>query len=260
MAEPRGKRVRVVGHRGAAAIAPENTLASFRAGVEAGADAVEIDVQLSSDGHLVLLHDHMLDRTTSGRGDVRSWTWEALRRLDAGSWFSSGFAGERIPDLDEAIAAVRGRSSLVVEIKARADSGEESPSPADLDTADAVLAALDRSGGFDRVTLSCAHWSLLASIASRRPRPKLALTLSWKHDEDPVAAAVRIGAVELHPPRMASTPAFVGRAHSAGLEVLPYTVNKPGELRRVLAAGADGVFTDDPGAIRRLLEKTKGRP
>src|SRR5512140_1438453 len=90
----------VVGHRGAPARAPENTAASFRAALDAGAGAIELDVGLSKDGHAVVLHDATLDRTTSGRGPLARRTWPELAELDAGGWFSPRFAGEPVLDLD----------------------------------------------------------------------------------------------------------------------------------------------------------------
>ena len=128
----------IVGHRGAAARAPENTAVSLVAGLDAGADAIEIDVGLTRDGRVVLLHDATVDRTTSGRGALRSLTWERVRALDAGSWFSRRFKGEPPIDLDDALAIVRARVPIIVEIK---------PAAHDRETVDAVLACIARTGG-----------------------------------------------------------------------------------------------------------------
>src|SRR5919197_4354903 len=98
----------VVGHRGAMGYAPENTLASFELAVEQGADVVELDVHLSRDGQVVVIHDEQLDRTTDGRGLVGDRTLDELKRLDAGSWFDPRFAGQRIPTLHEVLAWASG--------------------------------------------------------------------------------------------------------------------------------------------------------
>ncbi|HEX6849831.1 MAG TPA: glycerophosphodiester phosphodiesterase family protein [Candidatus Polarisedimenticolaceae bacterium] len=232
----------VVGHRGAAARAPENTRASLKAALDAAAPAVEIDVALSADGRVVLLHDRTLDRTTSARGPVRRKRWDELRRLDAGSWFAARFAGEAMLDLDGALDLVRDRARLVVEIK-------------DALAVDAVLAVLSRRGAERAVTISSFAWEALAVARRRHPGIDLAATVKRLERRDPVAFAVSIGASALHPNRALATPAWVERAHEAGLSVIPYTVNGAAELDRVLRAGANGCFTDDPGALLRLLAR-----
>src|SRR5919204_3658410 len=102
--EERG-RVWVVGHRGAMGYCPENTMISFARAVELGADWVELDVHLTRDGALAVIHDETLERTTNGKGLVREHTLDELKRLDAGSWFAPAYAGERIPSLDEELAS-----------------------------------------------------------------------------------------------------------------------------------------------------------
>jgi glycerophosphoryl diester phosphodiesterase len=247
----------VVGHRGAAARAPENTAASFRAALDADADAVEFDVGLSADGRAVVLHDATLDRTTNGRGRLSEKTWEELSRLDAGGWFSPRFAGEPLLDLDGALAMLRGRAGVIVEIKAGRGEPRRDPGPAGARLVEEVVAALGRSGGFEGATVSSSCRPLLAAAASAAPGLDLALVVPPWHAEDPVAAARRIGASALHPNRRLCTRRFVERAMSAGLEVVPYVVNRARELDRLIAVGVHGVFTDDPEAIRRLLARRK---
>ena len=251
-----GRPPRVVGHRGAAAKAPENTAASFSTALDAGADAIELDVGLSADGHVVVLHDATLDRTTSGHGRLADRTWLELSALDAGSWFSRRFAGERLPDLDGAMALVRGRVPVIVELKAhRRASGRGTIHPQDLALLEGVLAALRRHERTGNVAVSSSCWPLLAAAAERAPRLPLALTVPRWRRGDPVAAARDIGARALHPDRRLCTPRFMARAHAAGLEVIAYVVNRSRELDALIAAGADGIFTDDPEAMRRLVAR-----
>ena len=237
----------LVGHRGAAARAPENTRASIRAALEAGAGAVEVDVALTADGRVVLLHDRTLDRTTSGRGPVRERRWDEIRHLDAGSWFQARFAGEPPIDLDGALDLVSGRAHLIVEIK-------------DALAVDAVLEVLGRRAAGGGVTISSFAWEALAVVRRRRPELDLAVTVKRLERRDPVAFAVSIGASALHPNRALASRAWAERAHEAGLAVIPYTVNSAEELDRVVGAGADGCFTDDPAATRRLLARRAGAP
>lgn len=254
-----GRRLTVVGHRGAAARAPENTAASLRAGLEGGADAIEIDVGLAADGRVVLLHDRTVDRTTDGRGPLARMSWRELEALDAGSWFSARYRGEGLLDLDGALALVRGRVLLVVEIKAVARSGRLSR--ADRLLLRAVLAALERTGGTQKgVQVSSAHWGLLEEARALAPALSLAVTAGLSRRGDPVDHALRIGAAAIHPHRLLAGRSLVARAHEAGLEVVPYTVNRARELFGLVETGADGVFTDDPAAIRRLLARRYGEP
>ncbi len=249
----------IVGHRGASAGAPENTAASFGSALDAGADAIELDVGRTKDGHVVVLHDATLDRTTSGRGRLADRTWLELSGLDAGSWFSRRFAGERLLDLDGALALVRGRVPVIVELKAHHRAGRGAAHPDDLDLLEKVLAALRRHERPGGVAVSSSCWPLLAAAAGRAPRVPLALTVPRWRRGDPVAAAREIGAGALHPDRRLCTPRFVARAHAAGLEVIAYVVNRARELEALIAAGADGIFTDDPEAMRRLVARRFGR-
>ncbi|MEE8523355.1 MAG: glycerophosphodiester phosphodiesterase family protein, partial [Thermoanaerobaculia bacterium] len=118
------ERPRVIAHRGFSGVAPENTLVAIRKAIDVGADMAEIDVLLSRDRHVVVIHDDTLDRTTDGKGPVEDLSLEELRRLDAGSWFSAEFAGERMPTLAEVLDLVRGRILLNVEIKSEAVTRE----------------------------------------------------------------------------------------------------------------------------------------
>jgi glycerol kinase/glycerophosphoryl diester phosphodiesterase len=236
----------IIGHRGAAACAPENTAASLRAGLAAGADAIEVDVCACSDGRVVLLHDLTLDRTTSGRGPLHGLPWDRVAGLDAGTWFSSRFAGEPPIDLDAALAIARARVPLVIEVKHKDEA-------CDAATLAGVLDALARTGGTKGIVLSSAHWPLLEMV----PALRRALTVSLRAKDDPFAWASRIGAVELHVNRRLCSPAFVARARASGLRVLAYTVNRASELAPLLAAGVDGAFSDDPAGLRRALERAR---
>jgi glycerophosphoryl diester phosphodiesterase len=250
-----GRRFLVVGHRGAAARAPENTASSLAAGIEAGADLIEVDAGLTRDGRVVLLHDTTLDRTTSGRGPLRGMEWSRIGALDAGSWFSRRFAGEPPIDLDDALAIVRPRVPLIVEVKPIGSERARGLDPADRATVDGVLAAFERTGGVRGVTVSSSGWTLLAYAAERIRGLDLALTVGSAETRDPIAWAQRIGATALHPNRRLCTPTFVAHARGMGLLVIAYTVNRASELAPLLAAGVDGVFTDDPAAMRRLLSR-----
>lgn len=105
--------IEIIAHRGASALCPENTMAAFEHGLQLGATGIETDVQMSSDGRLVLIHDETLNRTAGASGWVKDTTYEQLRTLDAGSWFHADFAQERIPSLEELFDLVQGKRILL---------------------------------------------------------------------------------------------------------------------------------------------------
>ena len=255
-----GRRFLIVGHRGAAARAPENTAVGLAAGLDAGADQIEVDAGLTRDGRVVLLHDTTLDRTTNGRGPLRGRDFSRLAALDAGSWFSPRFAGEPPIDLDDALAIVRPRVPLIVEVKPTVRERARGVDPVDRATVEGVLAAFERTGGSRGVTMSSAGWTLLGHAAQRVRGLDLALTVGSTETRDPIAWAQRVGATALHPNRRLCTPGFVARARGMGLLVIAYTVNRASELAPLLEAGVDGVFTDDPAAMRRLLSRRTAAP
>jgi glycerophosphoryl diester phosphodiesterase len=227
-------------------VAPENTLASLRAGLDSGADRIEFDVRLTADGRPVLMHDADLKRTTDGKGAVAERRWEELTLLDAGSWFSAEFRGEGIPDLDDALRLLRPHVPVVVELKSEADD--------DLPLVKAILEAIRDTGGTEGITVSGKRWPLLRAAAEREVRLEVALTFGGGSRKDPVAAALEIGACALHVNNRRLNRDLVERARDAGLEIDTYTVNERKMLEKVIALGVDGVFTDDPGLIRELLD------
>lgn len=254
-----GSPLHVIGHRGAAGVAPENTLPSFRRAAEAGADAVELDLHAARSGELVVIHDETVERMTDGEGAVEEMTLEALRRLDAGHRFTAdGGAtypfrgkGHRIPTLDEALAAIPDLP-VIAEIKsARAGVAlgnwlVESPE------ADRILV-----GGFRR-----SH----VEPAGRRARWRCAYT-------DELRPYVLLGKLGLGgiaipevdaamvPERRGSlrvvTPRFVRRAHADSLGVFVWTVNRPDDARRLFEWGVDGLVSDFPAVIRRVVEERR---
>lgn len=216
-------RIRVIGHRGASAHYPENTLASFRGAMQAGAPMVELDAQLSRDGAVVVIHDETVDRTTNGRGLVANLSLAELRRLDAGG-------GERIPLLAEVLELpvavnVEIKDSAAVEAVAQLVAGRENVVVSSFD-----LDALDR----------------VRQLAPRLPLAYLSRQDDWRVVLERAQSA---GAYALNPPRQAVTGLLVEEAHRAGLHVMSYTVNDPGEGRRLQSLGVDALFTDDPAAM-----------
>jgi glycerophosphoryl diester phosphodiesterase len=239
-----GPRPLIVAHRGASRAAPENTIAAFRAAVDLRADGIEFDVQRTADGVLVVLHDATLERTTNGRGPLRAMRQADLKTLDAGSWFHPSHAGERIPTLEETIAAVPGHVRVFVEIK---------QGPAfDEDIERAVADHLSQTGVIDRCEVSSFDHLSLKRFSMAAPTIPTGILFSARLI-DPVAAATLAGAAALHPDWDLIAPDLVPLAHDHGLAVVAWTVNAADQMERLAAMGVDAIITDLPDLARRVL-------
>ncbi|GAC1486573.1 MAG: hypothetical protein NVS1B1_01800 [Candidatus Limnocylindrales bacterium] len=244
-----GDPVRVLGHRGAAALAPENTIASFAAAERLGADLVELDVRRARDGELVVIHDATLDRTTNGHGPVTAKTAAEICSLDAGSWFGSAFAGEPVPAFDQLCRWAEGRLvQLSVELKQ--DRGAH-----DAGLAAAVITTLRAHDLARRVLV---HSFDAASIAEvRRIGPEIATALLCGADvADPLSAAAAVDAGGIHVAWERVTAAFCTAAHEAGRHVHASGLTEPPAteiVARLAALGADSLEADDPGPLVDVL-------
>ena len=223
----------IIGHRGACALEPENTLRSVRRAIADGADMIEIDVRLA-DGEVVVIHDDTLERTTDGHGPLHEIPFQELRRLDAGD-------GELIPTLQEVLDLTLGRLPLNIEIK-------ESEASAAVCHLLGAIPDLDPA----EILISSFH-----EEAIRKTRQLLsAIPIGILSSEEPVDQCLQIadelGARTLHPNIDSLEAEFVAAAHDAGLRVLPYTVRTDEQLERALGCGADGCFADDPAWARAM--------
>jgi len=171
-----------IAHRGASGSAPEHTRPAFERALELGVDMIELDVQLSRDGQLVVIHDYDLQRTTGASGAVREWSFADIKRLDAGTWFGVPFAGEHVLSLDEVIDIVGTRARLNVEIKAP---------EADWSALAATLTGtLQRRGVLDETIISCFEPAALAAV--RHCTPTARLGVLWQQTEFGAAARRRL--------------------------------------------------------------------
>ncbi len=234
----------VVGHRGASAHAPENTLAAFRLARDVGADGIELDVHLTADGVPVVIHNAGVEATTNGTGRISDLTLDEVKRLDAGSHFGPAFAGERIPSLAEALGAV-GHDLLVnIELKPQPKGGRSLES--------AVGDVVRGLGMESRVWFSSFKPYSLAAI--RRAIPgvpcgllvsPLTLTALWLAPVTPMEA--------LHPHHTLYTGWVAALSRRLGLKSAVWTVDDPETVARVVQVGVDAVITNDPGAVLRQL-------
>ena len=231
--------MRIIAHRGASAVAPESTRAAIRAAAHAGASMVELDVQMTRDGRLVVFHDEQVRRTTNGTGRVRAMPYARLARLDAGSWFHPRFAGERILLVSQVFRLVPKTMRINLELKrTRARS-----------LLVRRLRRLIRSAGARRrLLVSSFDPSLLRRLAST----PLARALICRHDPDrSLRQAIRLGCAAWHPFHTLVTRPRVAHAHAAGLAVHAWTVDRPAAARRLMRCGVDGIFTNDPARFAR---------
>jgi glycerophosphoryl diester phosphodiesterase len=237
--------VLVIGHRGASGHAPENTFAAFKKAVALGAAFIETDLQLSRDAHFVAIHDATVNRTTSGQGAVHDMTLAELRKLDAGSWFGSEFAGERIPTLEE-IFEFSKKNDVVfyLEIKPGGSWGGEH----------ALVGALRESGEIPRTVVISFDAAIVLSL--RKIEPTLMTGLLYDGQiENPIDKGVEIGARQLVVRGDLVTPAMIAQIHKKDLQVVCWTVNQPAHMRMLMAAGVDGIMSDYPDRLAAAVKK-----
>jgi len=233
-----------IAHRGASGSAPEHTRPAFEKALAVGVDMIEIDIQLSRDGELVVIHDVELGRTTDGSGRVSAHTCAELKTLDAGRWWGAPFAGERILRLEEVFALVSGRAALNVEVKAPHEDWAVA-APRLLDT----LRHCDAAGA---TIVSCFAPEFLAAL--RRLSPDVRVGLLWSRPDLSGAWdwVRRLGARSIHPQWTLVSDGLVRHAHGLGCQVLAWTVNEVTDMRRLLDAGVDGIISDFPERFAAL--------
>ena len=224
----------VIAHRGASGTCPENTLIAFARAAALGAHMIELDVQLTRDGEVVVMHDWTLERTTDGAGAVSDRTLAEIRRLDAGAWFGPAFRGTRVPTLADVLAAVG--LPVNVELKPVGDDGLEA----------CALAVVESASALARVVFSSFDADALERLRARAAGATLAVLWDAGPVADAVARARCVGARALHLRKDRTTPDALAAAAAAGLPVRAWTVNERGEMDRLVAAGVEGIFTDFP--------------
>ena len=236
------KKPLVIGHRGFKARYPENTMAGFRAALASSVAMIELDVQLSSDGHPVVIHDDDLDRTTDGKGPVTALSLSELKKLDAGSWFDPQFANESIPTLAEVLNLVGNRALINVEIKVKPDRKVDALQDIDIIT----LSLIRRKKLEKQVLISSFNKYVLERISRMDQPPALGVLTEFGEDINIFRVCQTLGAFSWHPYFLEVDKEKITRMHQKGIRVMPYTVNSPNEMKMALNTGVDGFFTDDP--------------
>jgi len=234
--------VQVIGHRGAAALAPENTWPGFDVALELGVDAVETDVRATRDGVLVLLHDERLDRTTDGTGPVHETAWAVVHVLDAGWWFGTEYAGAGVPRLDETLSRYGRRTHLVLEIKQLGVEGQ-------------VLKEVRLRGLLGQVTFTSFDLDAVCRVKASCPQAKVGY-LARDIEPSTVARVLDAGLDQFCPRASALSPELVAEWKALGLEVRAWGVRDTGLMRAAIESGVDGMTVDFPDLLLEALGRS----
>ena len=242
----------IFAHRGASAHAPENTLAAFELALAQQADAIELDVKLSADGHAVVIHDATVDRTTGSHGRVRDLSFTQLRSLDAGSFFAATFRGEKVPSLEEVFEAVGKRMFINVEL-----TNYTTPRDSLVET---VCMLVKQFGLQKHVMFSSFFASNLSKALAYLPEVPVGLLAfdgilgAWAR-----SFGFNFGKYQaLHPYLKDVTSQQVQRVHRLNRRIHVWTVNAADDMLRLFHWGVDGIFTDDPELAVRVRSESNG--
>jgi len=228
---------KIIAHRGASAHAPENTIAAFQLALEQGADGIELDVMLSKDGHLVVIHDNTVDRTTDGKGAVRDMTLEELKSLDAGG-------GQRIPTLEEVLELFGGRFIINIELSNYVSIFNKLPIEAAKMVKNHQLGKSVIMSSFNPFNLPRFHAILPEVDLGLLTDPNKAKKWVWR----------LFNYDALHPHFSDVDQVLVAALHRRNRKVNVWTVDDPQEIRRLAALEVDSIITNDPVAAREVLE------
>ena len=241
---PASAHVQVLAHRGASAYAPENTLSAFKLAIEQQADWLEMDVQQTKDGQLVVFHDLRMERTTNGKGALRDLTLAEVRQLDAGSWFGPQFAGEPVPTFEEVVAlASQNGIRIFPEIKdPRFYPGIE----------ERVAGVIGAAGYEDRTIVQSFDMASLDRLRQVNSHLKMAALYTAGI---PLRGEPPIGVTIMGPPweLLANEPNLVRDIHASGRQVVVWSVDNASAVRPLVDAKVDGIITSRPDMVRAAL-------
>jgi len=229
-----------IAHRGASGSFPENTVSAFRAAIDAGADMCELDVQLSRDGAVVVIHDDTVERTTDGKGEVAELTLAELKRLDAGAKFKGGpFKGAQIPTLEEVFAVTGGKCGLNIELKA---GGLEHQ----------VAQIMQARNALGDSIVSSFNWEYLKKLQQLHFNIRIGL-LAEEKPVDLMMNAVAMRAYSINPRWDMVTSDLCKAAHERSLKLYTWTVDADARMRALIECGVDGIMTNYPERLRTVV-------
>jgi len=236
-----------IAHRGASGNFPENTRLAVEKALEARADMIELDCQLSSDGHVVIFHDERLARTTGTAGAVNRMPLEQLKRLDVGAWRQSAFKGERIVTLEEVVTVIDGQADLCLDIK------QYSGSPPGIELK--LLFVVSHYDYLDRTIFSSFDYGCLRRVRELAPEARVGVIYGADIKEDPFVLAEEVDASSLHVQKELATREFLHKTWKVGLDAFVWTVNELSEMENFTSLGVQGIMTDFPERFWKLIDK-----
>ena len=239
-------KVLALGHRGALGLAPENTMASFELAWELGADMLELDIHMSLDGELVVMHDGDVSRTTDGDGRIKYMTLAEIKKLDAGVTFDARFKGQRVPTLQTALSWAKGRIPLVIEIK-----GDPHPAKG---IEDKLVAAVEESQMMDEVMIISFHHPVVKRVKDLAPEAATGILYTGRL-VDPVGAARAAGADSLRPHWAYWTREEVEEVHAAGLIAHAWNADSEELMEYLVGLGVDSIGSNYPDRLRAYLDR-----
>jgi glycerophosphoryl diester phosphodiesterase len=241
----------VIAHRGASAYYPENTLVSFEGAIALGADMVELDVQLSLDGKVVVFHDEKIFRCTNGRGKIAEHTLAELKKLDAGSWFNKKFQGEKIPTLSEVLNVCKNRIAVNIEIKTEAVTGTLAGG-----VEEKCLQIVDQIGMRRHVVFS--SFDPRAIIHLKEIDQTVAAAVLFEKglygSKLPSQVVASLGAAAFNCSKRELSRKWLDDLKLHDVPVNVYTVDNDNDMRRWLGLGVGGIFTNHPDILKSVLE------
>lgn len=245
---------KIICHRGANKYAPQNTMPAFRKATELGAQGFETDVHITKDGQIVLCHNYTIDETSSGNGNISDMVLSQLKSYDFGSYFSKKFQGTEIPTLDEFLDYVAETDIDVLNIEIKAPKGKTA-------IVRKTLRAVKEHDLMDKLLISSFDPKLLVEAKQidkncktgflYSPTRLITATMAWR----PVEFAMSIGCDALHPQFIFVNENYIKKAHAAGIEVNPWTVDSPIVIDNLLRWGADGIITNLPDVVSGMRKR-----
>ncbi|HEY3175352.1 MAG TPA: glycerophosphodiester phosphodiesterase family protein [Candidatus Polarisedimenticolia bacterium] len=238
----------IIGHRGAAGLAPENTQAAFAAAVEVGVDAVEFDVQFTADGWPVVFHDETLERMAGVGARIRDYPESVLQGFDIGFRQGPEFRGEKIPSVRDVAALIPPAIEIHAEVK--------DYDPVSESHLRHLLEAFEKRGGLARVIFSSPHEETISEIMRLHPgaRTSLLLFRGVKVPTDAARRAAFLGCVAVSPDASLVTQELVDVCHRHHMNLFAFTINERGVMRKLTQMGVNGFFTDYPDRLRGALQ------
>lgn len=243
----------VIAHRGASAYYPENTMAAFRGAVELDAEMIELDVMISRDGVPVVFHDAELEEHTDGTGKLRDHTLQQLKQFDAGSWFGPRYAGERIPTLEEVLAFASDTIALNIEIKTEAVTDETKGG-----VEEKSLELVYQYGMEDHVLFSSFDYRAIRHLKQLDPEIPAALLYEKEQSgkKRPSELVAEYNADAFNCSFRELTQKRMNDLQAHGIPVFVYTVNEVKRMKKLIARGVTGIFSDKPDVLKTAAEMT----